>query len=143
MERGWLFGMAFSEWISHFMSLSFFLFFFYSSPPCVCVCNEILAKTSTDCSNHPSVKSQWGMAAFPLIPFHLSFLHSLNSCFICPFLFFLSQACRDANRDKRKSLALAMVLETHDYAKQIKCRVLSRPPYKRIHSPAHIIISLV
>lgn len=134
--------MAFSEWISHFMSLSFF-FSFFILLLLVCVCNEILAKTSTDCSNHPSVKSQWGMAAFPLIPFHLSFLHSLNLCFTCPFLFFFSQACRDANRDKRNSLALAMVLDTHDYAKQIKCRVLSRPPYKRIHSPAHIVISLV
>ncbi len=91
-----------SEWICHFMSLSFFFSFFIPLLP-MCVCNEILAKPSTDCSNHPSVKSQWGMAAFPLISFHLSFLHSLNPCFISPLFSSNLQRCKWRQKEKRSS----------------------------------------
>lgn len=95
--EGWLFGMAFlSEYLISWVSL-FFSLFIPLLP--MCVCNELLAKPSTDCSNHPSVKSQWGMAAFPLISFHLSFLHS--PCFISPLFSSNLQRCKW--RQKRSS----------------------------------------
>ncbi len=127
--EGWLFGMAFlSEYLISWVCLFFFSFFIPLLP--MCVCNELLAKPSTDCSNHPSVKSQWGMAAFPLISFQHSFLHSRASSLLS-----FPQTCRDANGDK--SVALAIV-----NPKQIECLVL-RLQYKWIHSLVHITISLV